>query len=66
MRLIKTLLAASAMAVLLAGSAYASTLVYCSEGSPEGFDPGLYESGTTLDVNIATYEGLVKFDLGTT
>jgi len=66
MRLIKTLLAASAMALLLAGSAYASTLVYCSEGSPEGFDPGLYESGTTLDVNIATYEGLVKFNLGTT
>ena len=66
MRLFKTLLTASAIAVLLAGSAYAKTLVYCSEGSPEGFDPGLYESGTTLDVNIATYEGLLKFKLGTT
>jgi len=66
MRLIKTLLAASAIAALLAGGAYAKTLVYCSEGSPEGFDPGLYESGTTLDVNIASFDGLVKFKLGST
>jgi dipeptide transport system substrate-binding protein len=66
MRLYKTLLTASAIAVLLAGSAFAKTLVYCSEGSPEGFDPGLYESGTTLDVNIATYESLLKFKLGST
>lgn len=66
MRLMKTLLAASAIVALLAGGAYAKTLVYCSEGSPEGFDPGFYESGTTLDVNVATYEGLLKFKLGTT
>jgi dipeptide transport system substrate-binding protein len=66
MRLLTTLLAASALTVVMAGGAYAKTLVYCSEGSPEGFDPGLYESGTTLDVNIASYEGLVKFKLGTT
>ena len=66
MRLLTTLLAASALAVVMAGGAYAKTLVYCSEGSPEGFDPGLYESGTTLDVNVASYEGLVKFKLGTT
>ena len=66
MRLIKTLLAATALAALLAGGAYAKTLVYCSEGSPGGFDPGFYEDGTTQDVQIATYEGLVKFKLGTT
>jgi dipeptide transport system substrate-binding protein len=66
MRLLKTLLAASAVTMLLAGGAFAKTLVYCAEGSPGGFDPGLYEDGTTLDVNIATYEGLVKFKLGTT
>jgi dipeptide transport system substrate-binding protein len=66
MRLLKTLLAASAVSLLLAGGAFAKTLVYCSEGSPGGFDPGLYEDGTTLDVNTATYEGLVKFKLGTT
>jgi dipeptide transport system substrate-binding protein len=66
MRLIKTLLAATALIAVMAGGAYAKTVVYCSEGSPEGFDPGLYEGGTTLDVNIATYEGLVKFKLGST
>ena len=66
MRLIKTLLAATALSAMLAGGVYAKTLVYCSEGSPEGFDPGLYESGTTLDVNVATYEGLLKFKLGST
>jgi dipeptide transport system substrate-binding protein len=66
MRLLKTLLAATALTALLVGGAYAKTLVYCSEGSPEGFDPGFYEGGTTLDVNVATYEGLLKFKLGST
>ena len=67
MKLMHTLLTASAIVAALTGSALADkTLVYCSEGSPEGFDPGFYESGTTLDVNVATYEGLVKFKLGTT
>lgn len=28
-------------AVALTGAAQAKTLVYCSEGSPEGFDPAL-------------------------
>src|SRR5690348_14043083 len=67
MKLMHTLLTAAAITAALTGSALADkTLVYCSEGSPEGFDPGFYESGTTLDVNVATYEGLVKFKLGTT
>jgi len=29
----------------------AKTLVYCSEGSPEGFNPSLYTSGTTFDAS---------------
>ena len=29
----------------------ASTLVYCSEGSPEGFNPAFYTSGTTFDAS---------------
>jgi dipeptide transport system substrate-binding protein len=33
------------------GATAASTLVYCSEGSPEGFDPALYTSGTTFDAS---------------
>lgn len=37
--------------LLLAGSAAqaASSLVYCSEGSPAGFDPGQYTTGTDYD-----------------
>ena len=31
--------------------AMAKTLVHCSEGSPEGFDPALYTAGTTFDAS---------------
>jgi len=45
----------------------ASTLVYCSEGSPEGFDPALYTSGTTFDASSRqVYNKLVEFERGTT
>ena len=45
----------------------AQTLVYCSEGSPEGFDPALYTSGTTFDASSHTvYSHLVEFKTGTT
>ena len=67
MKLMHTLLTAGAIVAAMTGSALADkTLVYCSEGSPEGFDPALYEGGTTLDVNIASYEGLLSFKAGTT
>jgi len=39
MKFAKTLLTAAALAVVLGGSAYAKTLVYCSEASPANFDP---------------------------
>lgn len=43
------------------------TLVYCSEGSPEGFDPALYTSRTTFDASSRQiYNRLVEFDRGTT
>jgi len=43
------------------------TLVYCSEGSPDGFDPALYTSGTTFDASSRQiYNKLVEFDRGTT
>ena len=52
---------------LMTGSAYAKTLVHCSEGSPEGFDPALYTAGTTFDASSRTvYDGLVQFERGTT
>lgn len=51
----------------LASPAAAKTLVYCSEGSPEGFDPALYTSGTTFDASSrAIYNKLVEFSPGTT
>ncbi|MBS0564784.1 MAG: ABC transporter substrate-binding protein [Proteobacteria bacterium] len=55
------------MAGLLGGAAAAKTLVYCSEGSPEGFDPAPYTAGTTLDASAkAVYNRLVEFEKGTT
>ena len=52
---------------MLAGGASAQTLVYCSEGSPEGFDPALYTAGTTFDASSRqVYNKLVEFAPGTT
>ena len=53
MKHLTTLLLASVFAAGLAGAAGAKTLVYCSEASPEGFDPGLYTAGTTFDASRA-------------
>ena len=45
----------------------APPLVYCSEGDPEGFDPALYTSGTTLDASSRQiYNRLVQFKPGST
>lgn len=59
--------ALGASLALLAGSASAKTFVYCSEGSPEGFDPALYTAGTTFDASSRQiYNKLVEFERGTT
>ncbi|MGN6305419.1 MAG: ABC transporter substrate-binding protein [Mesorhizobium sp.] len=59
--------AALLAATVLGGVANAKTLVYCSEGSPEGFDPGLYTAGTTFDASSRTvYNRLVEFKHGST
>ncbi len=48
-------------------TADAKTLVYCSEGSPEGFNPQLYTAGTTFDASSRpVYNRLVEFEPGTT
>lgn len=45
----------------------AKTLVYCSEGSPEGFNPAFYTAGTTFDATSKNiFSKLVEFDRGTT
>ena len=56
-----------ALATALATPALAKTLVYCFEGSPEGFNPQLYTAGTTFDASArAIYNTLVEFEHGTT
>lgn len=64
----KTLLAAGVAAMMLGATpVMAKTLVYCSEGSPEGFDPSLYTTGTTFDASSKPiYNRLVQFKPGTT
>ncbi|MDN0074997.1 ABC transporter substrate-binding protein [Crenobacter sp. SG2303] len=43
------------------------TLVYCSEGSPEGFDPAQFTTGTTFHASSATiYNRLVDYAPGST
>jgi dipeptide transport system substrate-binding protein len=60
-------LGAAIVALLPAQGHAQKTLVYCSEGSPEGFNPSLYTSGTTFDASSrAIYNRLVEFEPGTT
>ena len=66
-RTMKAALVGVSFAALAAFGASAKTLVYCSEGSPEGFDPALYTAGTTFDASSKpVYNRLVEFELGTT
>jgi dipeptide transport system substrate-binding protein len=56
-----------ALATALTTPAFAKTLVYCSEGSPEGFTPALYTAGTTFDASSRQlFNKLVEFERGTT
>ncbi|MCW2294267.1 dipeptide transport system substrate-binding protein [Pseudomonas sp. BIGb0408] len=50
-----------------ASFANASNLVYCSEGSPGGFDPGQYTTGTDFDAASETiFNRLAEFERGGT
>ncbi len=60
--------------VLLAGLLGAPThpaqasdkvLVYCADGSPEGFDPALWDSIATSNVTGQIFNGLIGFQRGT-
>jgi len=45
----------------------ASNLVFCSEGSPAGFDPGQYTTGTDFDASAETiFNRLSQFERGST
>jgi len=55
------------LSAVISTTTQAQTLVYCSEGSPDGFDPALYTSGTTFDASSRQlYNKLVEFERGTT
>ncbi|HVN33971.1 MAG TPA: ABC transporter substrate-binding protein, partial [Casimicrobiaceae bacterium] len=61
------LLAALALPVLVAaGGVSAKTLVFCSEGSPENFYPGINTTGTSFDANSQIYSRIVDFERGGT
>ncbi|NMM44164.1 ABC transporter substrate-binding protein [Rhodospirillaceae bacterium KN72] len=50
-----------------AQAAQAKTLVFCSEGSPEGFNPAFYTAGTTFDATSRQiFNKLVEFERGST
>lgn len=51
----------------MAGTAQSKTLVFCSEGSPSGFNPALFTDGTTFDASSRqVFNRLVEFERGTT
>jgi len=70
MRKTKKLIAALCGASLLtigAIGAQAKTFVFCSEGSPEGFNPAFYTAGTSFDASSRqVFNRLVEFERGTT
>ena len=53
-------------ALLAAASASSKTLVFCSEGSPENFYPGVNTTGTSFDVTEQIYDNIVDFERGGT
>lgn len=63
----RTLAAAGVVALMTAAfPTHAKTLIFCSEGSPEGFNPQLYVAGTTFNASSRQiYNRLVEFERGT-
>ncbi len=53
------------LSLALAGGAGAKTLVYCSEGSPENFQPAINTTGTSFDAARPVYNRLTEFKRGT-
>jgi ABC-type transport system substrate-binding protein len=46
--------------------AQAKPMVYCADASPEGFDPGRWDSGSTANVTRQMFQGLLTFQRGGT
>lgn len=66
MKLTRLLAATMLIGGLAATSAEAKTLVYCSEGSPENFNPQINTTGTSFDAARPAFNQLVEFEPGTT
>ncbi len=65
----KSLVLASLAALAMLASAPAGAtraIVYCAEASPEGFDPSLWDSGSTNNVTNQMFQGLLAFKRGST
>src|SRR3954454_4764340 len=52
--------------VFAAAPALSKTLVFCSEGSPENFYPGINTTGTSFDASDEIYNKIVAFEPGGT
>src|SRR5476649_1297127 len=64
---VKPLLLALTLATIAPFANAATTLVYCSEASPAGFDPSQYTSGTDFDASAETvFNRLTQFKRGGT
>ena len=62
-----TMITLALAALTVSSTVAAKTLAYCSEGSPENFNPQLYTSGTSVDASaVPVYNRLVDFKPGTT
>lgn len=65
--ILKAALLGAAATLALGAAAEAKTLVFCSEGSPEGFNPQLFTAGTTFDASSrSVYNRLIEAERGTT
>jgi ABC-type transport system substrate-binding protein len=69
-RVWKQLIMAAVLAGVPWGQATAASgpkpLVYCADASPEGFDPGLWDSASTYNVTRQIFQGLVGLERGGT
>ncbi len=64
--LLRALALPAIMTLMALSPVSAKTLVFCSEGSPENFYPGINTTGTSFDANEPIYNRLVDFEYGGT
>ncbi|MCE4557325.1 ABC transporter substrate-binding protein [Pelomonas cellulosilytica] len=55
-----------ALAAPTAALAQGKPLIYCADASPEGFDPGMWDSASTNTVSYQLFDGLLGFRRPTT